>query len=338
MAVAAGNPSGYPRRSAPPHPTTFPGAFLDLVLLVLGLIALWQGTDFALEGALRISARFGVSRGFVGLTVLAIGTGLPELVVGVVGGMEQLAGHEASGVVIGNMTGSVIAQGALVLGVSGLFTYLRLAPRMIKRDGTILLLAIALFALVGSDGQIVRAEGIMLMIGYGIYLTALLQAERTGGSDPKPTDGRAIVDFLSVSLGLATVVVAAHVVVTNAISIAEAWNVNQMVIGIFLVGAGTSLPELALSVRAAAKGQSSISVGNIIGSNTFDLMVPVGASAALYPLTVNRNVLLIDVPVMAIVTITALIFFMRKKGLQRREAIALLAIYATYMILRVFIL
>ena len=311
---------------------------MDLVLLILGLVALWQGTDFALEGALRISARFGVSRGFVGLTVLAIGTGLPELVVGVVGGMEQIAGIEASGVVVGNMTGSVVAQGALVLGISGLFTCLHLAPRMIKRDGIILVLAIGLFALVGSDGQIVRAEGAVLMVGYAIYLVALLQAERSGKADPKPTRGRALVDFLTVALGLATVVVAAHVVVVNAISIAENWNVSQTVIGIFLVGAGTSLPELALSVRAAAKGQSSMSVGNIIGSNTFDLMVPVGASAAMYPLTVSRDVLFIDVPVMLIITITALIFFLRTKGLQRREAIVLLAMYGVYMIGRIFIL
>jgi len=311
---------------------------LDLVLLILGLVALWQGTDFALEGALRISARFGVSRGFVGLTVLAIGTGLPELVVGVVGGMEQIAGIEASGIVVGNMTGSVVTQGALVLGISGLFTYLYLAPRMIRRDGIILVLAIGLFALVGSDGQIVRAEGTVLMVGYAIYLVALLQAERSGKADPKPTQGRALVDFLTVVLGLATVVVAAHVVVVNAISIAEDWNVSQTVIGIFLVGAGTSLPELALSVRAAAKGQSSMSVGNIIGSNTFDLMVPVGASAALYPLTVSRDVLFIDVPVMLIITITALIFFLRTKGLQRREAVALLAMYGVYMIGRIFIL
>ena len=311
---------------------------MDLLLLILGLVALWQGTDFALEGALRISSRYGVSRGFVGLTVLAIGTGLPELVVGVVGGMEQLSGIEASGVVVGNMTGSVVAQGALVLGVSGLFTYLRLAPRMIRRDGTILLLAIGLFALVGSDGEIARAEGAVLIVGYAIYLVALLQAERNGKYAPKPPEGRAIVDFLTVALGLATVVVAAHVVVLNAISIAESWNVSQTVIGIFLVGAGTSLPELALSVRAAAKGQSSISVGNIIGSNTFDLMVPLGASSLLFPLTVSRDVLFVDVPVMVIMTITALFFFVRTKGLQKREAMTLLIMYVTYVVLRIFIL
>lgn len=306
--------------------------------MILGLVALWQGTDFALEGALRISSRFGVSRGFVGLTVLAIGTGLPELVVGVVGGMEQLAGVEASGVVVGNMTGSVVTQGAVVLGVSGLLSHLRLAPRMIRRDGIILLLAIGLFALVGSDGRIVRSEGAVLIVGYAIYLVALFQAERSGKDAPKPTEGRAIVDLLTVTLGLATVVVAAHVVVVNAISIADDWNVSQTVVGIFLVGAGTSLPELALSVRAAAKGQSSMSVGNVIGSNTFDLMVPVGASSAIFPLTVSRDVMIIDIPVMAIVTVTALVFFIRKKGLQKGEALTLLVMYGAYLILRVFII
>jgi cation:H+ antiporter len=311
---------------------------LNLVLVILGLVALWQGTDFALEGALRISSRFGVSRGFVGLTVLAIGTGLPELVVGVVGGMEQLAGVEASGVVVGNMTGSVVTQGAVVLGVSGLLSHLRLAPRMIRRDGIILLLAIGLFALVGSDGRIVRSEGAVLIVGYAIYLVALFQAERSGKDAPKPTEGRAIVDLLTVTLGLATVVVAAHVVIVNAISIADDWNVSQTVVGIFLVGAGTSLPELALSVRAAAKGQSSMSVGNVIGSNTFDLMVPVGASSAIFPLTVSRDVMIIDIPVMAIVTVTALVFFIRKKGLQKGEALTLLVMYGAYLILRVFII
>ena len=312
---------------------------MDLFLLILGLVALWQGTDFALDGALRISSRYGVSRGFVGLTVLAIGTGLPELVVGVVGGMEQLAGVQASGVVVGNMAGSVLAQGALVLGISGLFTHLTLAPRMIRRDGTILLLAIGLFALMGLDGAITRVEGLVLIVAYSIYLAALLQAERNGKYiAATPAEGRAIVDFLTVALGLATVVVAAHVVVLNAISIAEDWNVSQTVIGIFLLGAGTSLPELALSVRAAAKGESSISVGNVIGSNTFDLMVPVGASATLFPLTVSRDVLIADVPVMAIITAAALFFFVRKRGLQRSEAAALLGMYGTYMVLRIFVI
>jgi cation:H+ antiporter len=312
------------------------GSALDLTLLLVGLLGLWLGTDFALEAAVRISERFGVSKGFIGLTLLAIGTGLPELVVGVVGGVEQLGGLEASGVVVGNATGSAIAQGALVLGLSGLFAYLRLAKRMIRRDGITLLLAIGLFAVVGLDGTISRTEGVILMIVYAIYLAALLQAERTGRRHRQPQATPAIIDFVTVAVGMVTVVVAAHVVVTRAISIAEAWNVSQTLIGIFLVGAGTSLPELALSIRAAIKGQSSISVGNVIGSNTFDLLVPIGASATVFPLTVGDDTLAFDVPVLGLITVATLIFFMHRKGLQKSEAVALLFIYLTYALLRVF--
>ena len=108
---------------------------MEFLLVILGLLGLWFGTDLALDGAMDVSKRFGVSEGFVGLTLLAIGTGLPELVVGLNGGLQQLQGIDASGVVIGNAVGSAIAQGGMVLGIAGLLSYLSLAPRMIRRDG-----------------------------------------------------------------------------------------------------------------------------------------------------------------------------------------------------------
>ena len=226
-----------------------------------------------------------------------------------------------------------------MLGLSGLYTRLHLAPRMIRRDGIILLLAIGLFTLVSIDSRILRAEGALLILAYAIYLVALVQAERRGKDTPKkPSKRRAIVDFATVALGMATVVVAAHVVVTRAVSIAEAWNVSQTVIGIFLVGAGTSLPEMAVSVRAALKGQASISVGNVIGSNTFDLMVPLGVSSTLFPLAVSRDTLVIDVPVMMVVTMVTLIFFLWRKSLQKGEAASLLLMYVGYLVVRVFVI
>ena len=121
---------------------------MDLFVLVLGLGGLWFGTDLALDGALSLSKRMGVSEGFVGLTVLAIGTGLPELVVGLDGGIQQLKGIEASGVVVGNAVGSAISQGALVLGVAGVIAYLRLSRRIIRRDAVTLLFAAGLLLLL----------------------------------------------------------------------------------------------------------------------------------------------------------------------------------------------
>ncbi len=193
-----------------------------------------------------------------------------------------------------------------------------------------------MFAVVGFDGTIGRSEGIALILVYSVYLVALLQAERSGRREPEPQRRRALWDFMTVAIGMAAVIVSAHLVVTRAISIAQLWGVSQTVIGIFLVGAGTSLPELALSVRAATKGQSSISVGNIIGSNTFDMLVPIGASAAIFPLAVSDSTLAFDIPVIGLITIATLIFFLHRKGLQKSEAAALLLIYMAYALMRLF--
>jgi cation:H+ antiporter len=313
---------------------------LELVLLLLGLIGLWLGTDLALDGALDVSRRMGVSTGFVGLTLLAVGTGLPELVVGLDGGLQRLQGIDASGVVVGNAVGSAIAQGALVLGIAGLISFLSLAPRMIRRDGVTLLLATLLLGLLGFDGEITRTQGGALLVAYAVYFTALLQAEkgrRTLPTESERTDAPEVWrTVIGVVGGLGLVVFSAELVVSEAITLSTQWGVSQTLVGIFLVGVGTSLPELVLSVRAALRGEANISVGNIIGSNTFDLLVPVGASAVIFPLAVDPMAVRFDLPAMALITIATIFFFIRKKGLLRGEALALLSMYGLFVVLRLW--
>jgi cation:H+ antiporter len=313
---------------------------LELPLLLLGLLGLWFGTDLALDGALDVSKRLGVSEGFVGLTLLAIGTGLPELVVGLDAGLQQLQGVDASGVVMGNAVGSAIAQGGLVLGVAGLLSYLSLAPRMIRRDTTTLLLAALLLGLLALDGDITRAQGGVLLGAYLVYLAVLVRTEKntepaTADPSPSPDFWRTTIEVIG---GLGLVVFSAELVVSGAITLAADWGVSQTLVGIFLVGVGTSLPELALSVRAALRGQGSISVGNVIGSNIFDLLVPVGASAMIFPLTVEPNAVRFDLPALAVLTLATILFFRWRSGLQRGEAIALLLMYGTYVALRVWVI
>jgi cation:H+ antiporter len=313
---------------------------LELPLLLLGLLGLWFGTDLALDGALDVSKRLGVSEGFVGLTLLAIGTGLPELVVGLDAGLQQLQGVDASGVVMGNAVGSAIAQGGLVLGVAGLLSYLSLAPRMIRRDTTTLLLAALLLGLLALDGDITRVQGGVLLGAYLVYLAVLVRTEKatevsTADPSPSPDFWRTTIEVIG---GLGLVVFSAELVVSGAITLAADWGVSQTLVGIFLVGVGTSLPELALSVRAALRGQGSISVGNVIGSNIFDLLVPVGASAMIFPLTVEPNAVRFDLPALAVLTLATILFFRWRSGLQRGEAIALLLMYGTYVALRVWVI
>ena len=259
---------------------------------------------------------------------------MPELLVSLSGSFQQLGGVDASGLIVGNATGSAIAQGTLVLGVAGLTGYLSVAPRMIRRDGATLVLAIVLVTLLAFDGTVGRVEGGALAIAYLMYLVALYQAERGRGEPSQPTTG-AIPPWLLVFGGLVTVGLAAHVVIVQGVELAERWGITQTVLGALIIGAGTSLPELALSIGAARQGHSSMSVGNVIGSNVFDLLIPVGVGALIVPLSVAPATLSVDLPAIAIATVALLVFLVRKRGLQRREAVVLLSGYVVYALIRV---
>jgi len=309
----------------------------SLVFVLLGLLGLWLGTELALHNTIELAERWGLSQGFLGLTVLAVGTDLPELVVAIDGSIQQLQGVDTAGIVVGNAVGSAIANGSLVLGVAGLFGTLHAAPRMIRRDGMVLMLSIALLGLLSADGQLTRLEGGALLAAYAIYYAALVQAERSRPKPPSETRGRAGWLVLSILGGILLVVFSADLVVDSAVSLAELQGWDQTVIGLLLVGAGTSLPELVLSLGAAAKGRTGLAVGNVIGSNIFNMLVPLGVGGAIHPLTVGLDTLVLDLPFVAFVTVTSIVFFVRKPGLQRSEAVTLIVLYVGFALARTLV-
>jgi cation:H+ antiporter len=307
---------------------------LETILFLLGLAGLWGGTLLTVRGAVEVSERHGLSQGFIGLTILAIGTDLPELLVSVSGSIQQLRGVESSGVIVGNATGSAMAQGTLVLGVAGLFGTMGIAPRMIRRDGLTLLLAIALTTVLCWDGDVGRLQGGALLIGYLIYFVSLVQAEH-GHTEPQTRgDPRQLSPFFALGIGLVTVILAAHVVVAEGIELADSWGISQTVVGALVIALGTSLPELALSIGAMRQGHASLSAGNIIGSNIFDLLVPVGLAAVIHPLVVDATTTTFDLPAVGLATAALLVFMSHRRGLQRSEAIALIGLYTAYAALR----
>jgi len=308
---------------------------LDIFLLVLGLLGLWGGTLLTVRGAVDLSERHGLSQGFIGLTVLAIGTDLPELLVSISGSVQQLQGVDASGVIVGNATGSAITQGTLVLGVAGLTGYLSVARRMVWRDGLTLLLAAAITGALAFDGRVGRFEGAVLLLAYLMYLAALLQAENHSTAEPSKRPKARMSPLFAIAVGLVTVVLSAHVVVTEGVALADAWGISQTILGVLIISAGTSLPELALAVGAARKGHASLSVGNVIGSNIFDLLVPVGLAAVISPLAVAPATVFVDLPAVILATVALLVFLLRRRGIQRPEAFALVVLYVGYALLRI---
>ena len=231
--------------------------------------------------------------------------------------------------------GSAIVQGSVVLGIAGLVGYLPAGPRMVRRYGTTLLLSVGLTAALFYDGVASRVDGLIMLMVYGLYFAALFRLERTEEDVAElPAPSRLSATQATV-IGLGVVVLCAHMVVEGGVALAEMLGMSQTLLAVVLVSAGTSLPELALSVRAAAERHGSLSVGNVIGSNIFDLLVPVGVAATIHPLRISRDTVYYDLPAVALVTVVLGFFLTRRRGLQRREAVVLIVIYLGYAVLRV---
>ena len=302
--------------------------------LIFGLGGLWLGTELVIKGAIQIADYYGLSQVFIGLTILAIGSDLPELVVAIDASMLQLKGEQASGLIIGNAIGSCLNQITMVLGIGGLIGYLSLSKKSVKKDGLVLIGALLLTFLVGHDGTITRVEGISLLVVYLMYYLTLLYGEKLPQRIRKELPTNIWQSLISLLGGLILVIVASEIVVHNAITLAELWNVPQSFIGIIFIAFGTSLPELALSINAALKNAPGLSVGNVIGSNIFDLLVPVGIGATISELQVESRLFWRDLPFLLVITVIVLIFFYKKKGLQKKEAVSLIVFYLVYIALK----
>lgn len=307
---------------------------MDFVYLILGIAGLLAGTELTIAGALSIARRHHLSEFFVGLIVLSIGSDLPEVAVALDAGMKTYMGQETSGVVVGSAIGSVVAQIGFVLGTAGMLSYLTLPRRYIFRHGAILLGAMVLLFLVAFDGVISRVEGLTLITFYVIYLIVLLSQEKV-----PPEATATITDDVSwpwtrLVIGLAAVVGSSELTVSSVVSLAHAFDISEAVISVLVIGLGTSLPELSISLAAILKKKVHLSVGNIIGSNIFDTLVPISAAALITPVVFARDILVIDLPYAFVLTLVVLFFFAHRRGLQKTESIVILGLYLGYVMIK----
>lgn len=308
-----------------------------MFLIVAGLVGLWIGTKMLINGALGIAKRFNLSHSFVGVAILAVGTDLPEVFITVKASILQLSGIESSGIITGNAIGSSVSQITFILGTAGLLLNFTMARNDLRRDGIALLSSIILLIIFGLDGTINRIEGIVLLLTYVIYYVFLLRNRTVNGDDTyddKNYSGITLALFLLV--GFSVLIFSSHLVVENAMALAEKWGVAQSFIGIVIIGLGTSLPELAVSIGAALRKSPGMSVGNIIGSNIFDGFIPIGLGATISTTTLEGNLLKFDLPVLFGVTFLVLIFLTTKRGISKREGIVLLIMYVLYIAAKIF--
>jgi cation:H+ antiporter len=311
---------------------------LTVLLFVLGLTLLIGGAELLVRGAARAAAAAGIAPLVVGLTVVAFGTSAPELAV-----TTAAAIRGDPGLALGNVVGSNVLNVLLILGASAVVAPLRVERRLVRLEVPFMVGVSVLVLVLALNGTIGRWEGVGLLAG-GISYTVVLVLRARAAAAAMPAEAGApathrkgpsiLGNAAMVLLGLALLVLGSRWLVMGARAIAEAFGVPDLVIGLTIVAAGTSLPELATSVVASVRGHRDIAVGNIIGSNIFNLLIILGAAAGISAdgLAVPLSALTFDLPVMLSVAVACLPVFFTGLRIDRAEGLIFLGFYAAYLL------
>jgi cation:H+ antiporter len=307
--------------------------------VIAGFVLLLGSAEVLLRGSVAIARRFNLSTLIIGMTIVAFGTSLPELVVSL-----DAAFAGAPDIAVGNIVGSNIANLLLIIGISGLVFPIAARDRPLLRDGFTLLAVSLLFAALLWHGVIGRGVGAALLIALLIFLVWSYWQETHGdtslaaetlaqeAAEVEGLPGRSWVVWGAVIAGLAGIMLGADLLVEGSVAVARAAGVSEAVIGLSLVAVGTSLPELAASLVAAVRGHSDIAVGNVVGSNLFNMLCVGGSVAVAAPLTVAGQIQGFDVWIMLAATLAFIPFLLKRLRFGRLMGAAFVGAYATYMV------
>jgi len=299
---------------------------MDYLFLAVGLALLLAGGEVLVRGASALASRLGMPAFVVGVVVVGFGTSTPELLTSV-----QAALLGSPGIAVGNVVGSNIANILLILGLAALLSPIAVDPAVLRRDGVVTLVAALACVALGAYGAIDRITGTVLVVGLLAYLYVTLRhpAGTPEAAGPIPSLGVAAAIALALG-GLAAVIAGADLLVDAAIAIARDNDVPESVIGLTVVAVGTSLPELATSLVAAARRQSDIAFGNILGSNIYNVFGILGVTALVEPMVIPVDIATSDVWVMVAATVLLLAFAATGRRICRTEGAAFVALYAGY--------
>ena len=313
---------------------------LQSVLFGIGVVGLVYGAEWLVTGSANLARRAGISQMVIGLTVVAIGTSMPELVVSI---LAATAGK--TDVSIGNVVGSNIANLGLILGATAVVRAVPVPAGTLMKDVPVMIGAAVLVTLFAIDARIGRGDGVILLAGCAAYLGLLMRVALkrpavareeievfAPPAIPPPTRTHDIVRILG---GIVALVAGGRLLVTSAMFFATALGVSDLVIGLTVVAIGTSLPELATSVLAAFRGHSDLALGNVIGSNILNLLLILGATALIHPLPARPSMLTFEIPVMVGISILLVPLALRGSRITRWDGGLLVAGYVVFLLILV---
>ena len=300
---------------------------LDILLIIIGVALVLKGADFLTEGASALARRMHVPEIVIGLTIVAAGTSAPELFVSVVSALNG-----TPDLAVGNVVGSNTMNSMLIVGCAAMVAPMTISRSTVRKDIPFAVMASILLTCIALDNYLGRVDGIILLLGFVVFMAYTLLQAKNGQAEPQ-TEVRQLNPWLSLLflvIGLAMLVAGSNVFVGSASSVAAALGISEGVIGLTVVAGGTSLPELATSVVAARKGQSAIAIGNVIGSNVFNILLILGMTAVISPLQIE-GINTIDMAVMLISVILVWLFSFTRFTVERWEGALLVGGYLAYL-------
>ncbi len=314
------------------------------LLVIFGLLGLVVGGEMLVRGAVSAAKSFGISPMVIGLTLVGFGTSTPELVTSL-----QAALSGSSGIAIGNVVGSNIGNVLLILGIAAMLAPVAVDPKAFSRDGAVMMLATILCLGTVLLGEVTRLIGAGYVIALAAYLGVTLWSEKRTGGTPAATvyEGEAeavpgpdLALGVSIGIALAGLVVTifgARFLVSGAVSIAQGAGLSETVIGLTIVAIGTSMPEMVTSIIAVRKGQGDVALGNVLGSNIFNILGILGVTAIIQPMAIPAAIAQLDIWVMCGATLVLLVFARTGWTISRREGGLFVLAYAVYLGILLFL-
>ena len=308
---------------------------LDFLIFIIGLVILYFGADWLIRGAASLALRFGIRPLVVGLTVIALGTSMPEFLVNYFAAIT-----EQDGLALGNVVGSNICNIALILGVSAIVYPMTVRRSTLRKEYPIMLAVMILFYFLASDGIITRADGMILVGGLFAFLLFLVIDARHHGRSKSVADDDVATSGILLPMwkkvlfligGMIALTLGAKLMVDGAVNIAAKLGISSVVVGLTVVAIGTSLPELAASVMCAIKQEADMSVGNVLGSNLLNVLFVVGLVSLIRPLDVDSAAIQIHFPVMIGFSVLLLPIAWTQYKITRFEGSVLLVGFVAYI-------
>ncbi len=299
----------------------------QILLLILGIVVVLKSADWLTNGAVGLATRLEIPQIVIGLTIVAIGTSMPEFFVSTVSAIKG-----TPDLAVGNIVGSNIFNVLLIVGVAAIVAPITIQRATVRRDIPIAIVASVMLAIMMFDDIMSRLDALILFIAFIAFIWITLRDSKKvshEGSSSNETIGAKKSVFLIV-IGLVGLVLGSNVFVDNASSLAHAWGISDAIIGLTIVAGGTSLPELATSAVAAKKGDSGIAIGNVLGSNVFNILMILGLTGLISPMHI-QNITYVDMAVMVISMILFWLFSFTKLRVDRWEGCVLIACFIGYI-------